>query len=61
LISGFANIAKRLIELREQKQSFQWTEEVDAAFPTLKVGMCPVPILANSRVRREVHRGHRSK
>jgi hypothetical protein len=46
LISGFANIAKRLMKLTEQKQSFQRTEEVEAAFQTLKGGLCAVPILA---------------
>jgi hypothetical protein len=45
-ISGFANIAKRLFKLREQKQSFQWTEELEAAFQTLKGSPCAIPILA---------------
>jgi hypothetical protein len=47
LIFGFANIAKRLIKLTEQKQSFQWTEEVEVSFQTLKGGVCAVPILAH--------------
>jgi hypothetical protein len=46
LISGFAHIAKLLIKLTEQKQPFQWTEEVEAAFQTLKGGLCAVPIPA---------------
>jgi hypothetical protein len=35
-ISGFANITKSLMKLAEQKQSFQWTSEVEGAFHTLK-------------------------
>jgi hypothetical protein len=29
----------------QQKQSFQWTDELAAAFRTLKGGLCAVPIL----------------
>jgi hypothetical protein len=46
LITGFANIEKRLIKHTELKQTFQWTEEVEPAFQTLKGGLCAVPILA---------------
>jgi hypothetical protein len=35
-ISGFANIAKPLTKLTEEKQSFRWTPDVEAAFKTLK-------------------------
>jgi hypothetical protein len=45
-ISGFANIAKPLTKLTEQKHAFQWTPEVEAAFQTLKGALCAVPILA---------------
>jgi hypothetical protein len=57
-ISGFANIAKPLTTLIEQKQSFQWTPEVEAAFHTLKEALCAAPILAYLQPG-EVHRGHR--
>jgi hypothetical protein len=30
----------------EQKQSFQWTSEVKAAFQTLEGALCTAPILA---------------
>jgi hypothetical protein len=43
---GFANIAKPLTKLTEQKQSLQWTPEVKAAFQTLKRALCSAPILA---------------
>jgi hypothetical protein len=56
--SGFANIAKPLTELPEQKQSFQWIPEVEGAFETLKGALRATPILPTP-VRREVHRGHR--
>ena len=45
-ISGFANIAKPLTKLTEEKQPFQWTPEVEAAFQTLKGALCAAPILA---------------
>jgi hypothetical protein len=45
-ISGFAHIAKPLTRLTEQKQSFQWTPVVEAAFQTLKGALFPAPILA---------------
>jgi hypothetical protein len=45
-ISGFANIAKPLTKLTEQKQAFQWTPEVEAGFQTLKGALCAAPILA---------------
>jgi hypothetical protein len=47
-ISGFTNIAKPL-KLMEQKQSFQWTSKVEAAFQTLKGALCAAPILAYPR------------
>jgi phospholipid-translocating ATPase len=45
-LSGFANIAKPLTKLTEQKQAFQWTPEVKATFQTLKGILCAAPILA---------------
>jgi hypothetical protein len=45
-ISGFANIAKPLTKLMEQRQAFQWTPEVEAAFQTIKGALCAAPILA---------------
>jgi hypothetical protein len=59
-ISGFANIAKPLTKLMEQKQAFQWTLDVEAAFQTLKGAVfCPYSCLPPARA--EVHRGHRRK
>jgi hypothetical protein len=45
-IPGFANIAKPLTKLTEQKQTFRWTSEVEAAFKTLKAALRTTPILA---------------
>jgi hypothetical protein len=45
-ISDFANIAKPLTRLTEEKQAFQWTQEEDDAFQTLKGALCAAPILA---------------
>jgi hypothetical protein len=47
----FANIAKPLTKLTEEKQAFQWTPEVEAAFQTLKVALCTDPILAYRQLR----------
>jgi hypothetical protein len=35
-ISGLANIAKPLTKFTEEKQAFQWTPQVEAAFQTIK-------------------------
>jgi hypothetical protein len=45
-ISGFADIAKPLTRLTDEKQPFQWTPEVETAFQTLKEALCTTPILA---------------
>jgi hypothetical protein len=45
-ISGFADIAKPLTRLAEEKRAFQWTPEVETAFQTLKETLCTAPILA---------------
>jgi hypothetical protein len=44
-IPGFSTIAKPMTKLTEQKQSFQWTSEVEAAFQKLKQALCTAPIL----------------
>jgi hypothetical protein len=46
-ISGFTNIAKSLMKLTEQKQSFQWTPETEASIQTLKGALRTAPILSN--------------
>jgi hypothetical protein len=45
-IAGFANVGKELTRLTDEKQAFQWTPEVEAAFQTLKGALCAAPILA---------------
>jgi hypothetical protein len=45
-ISGFADIAKPLTKLTEQKQSFQWTPEAKAAFQMLMGALCGALVLA---------------
>jgi hypothetical protein len=40
------NIAKPLNKVIEQKQSFQWTPDVEAAFEPLKGALCAAPIFA---------------
>jgi hypothetical protein len=47
--SGLDNIAKPLTKLTEQKQSFQWTPDMEAAFQTLEATLCAAPILAYPR------------
>jgi hypothetical protein len=48
-ISGSANIAKPLTKLTGQKQIFQCSSELEAAFKTLKGYLCTAPILAYSQ------------
>jgi hypothetical protein len=45
-VSGFADIAKPLMKLSEQKQSFQRTPEAESAFETLKLTLRASSILA---------------
>jgi hypothetical protein len=45
-IFGFADIAKPLTRLTEEKRSYQWTPDVEAAFQALKEALCAAPILA---------------
>jgi hypothetical protein len=60
-ISGFAYIAKPLTRLTEEKDAFQWTQEVEDAFQTLKRALCAAPILAYPQPGERCHRGHRRK
>jgi hypothetical protein len=53
-ISGFANIAKPVTKLTEQKQSFQWTPEVEASFQMLKGALYAAPILAYRQPRERI-------
>jgi hypothetical protein len=53
-ISSFANTAKPLTKLTEEKRAFQWTPEVETAFETLKETLCTAPIFAYPQPR-EVH------
>jgi hypothetical protein len=45
-ISGFANVLKPLTKPTEEKQAFQWTAELKAAFRTLKESLCTALIFA---------------
>jgi hypothetical protein len=45
-ISGVGNIAKPLSRLTEEKQAFQWTPYVEAAFRSLRETSCTAPIHA---------------
>jgi hypothetical protein len=42
-ISSFTNTAKLLTKLTEEKEAFQWTPEVEAAFQTPKEALCTAP------------------
>jgi hypothetical protein len=44
-ISGFADIAKPMTRLTEEKRAFQWTPEVETTFQTLKETLCTASIL----------------
>ena len=48
-ISGFANIAKPLNRLIEQKRRFKWSAETETAFQTLKEALCTTPVLGYPR------------
>ncbi len=45
-VRGFAEIAKPLHRLGEKQKPFQWTEECEDAFNSLKVALTSAPILA---------------
>jgi len=48
-ISGFANIAKPLSKLTEDKRTFQWATEAETAFQALKDALCTAPVLGYPR------------
>jgi hypothetical protein len=52
-ISGFADIAKPMTKLTEQKQSFQWMEVTEATFQMLKLALC-CPRSCLTQTRKEV-------
>jgi hypothetical protein len=43
--AGLADIAKPLSQLMEEKWTFQWHPETEAAFQSLKVSFCMAPML----------------
>jgi hypothetical protein len=49
-ISGYAKIAQPLTKLTEEKQTFQWTPEVETAFHMLKGALCVITILAHPQL-----------
>jgi hypothetical protein len=57
--SGFANVAKTLTKLTEEKEAFQWTPELEVAFQTLKEALSTAPILAFPSAKRKVCPWHR--
>jgi hypothetical protein len=48
-ISGFADIAKPLSKLTEEKQTFEWATEAETAFQALKDALCTAPVLGYPR------------
>jgi hypothetical protein len=44
-ISGFAEIAKLLTQLTEEKRPFNWSPEAEIAFHSLKNALCTTPVL----------------
>ena len=46
-ISGFADIAKPMVELTEKGRLFQWDDSCQAAFTMLKEKLTTAPVLAN--------------
>jgi hypothetical protein len=49
-IHGFADIAKSLTRLTEEKRTFVWSPEAEVAFRSLKEALCTAPILGNRRL-----------
>ncbi|GJX15531.1 retrotransposon protein, putative, ty3-gypsy subclass [Tanacetum coccineum] len=45
-IEGFSKIAKPITKLTQKKVAFEWGDEQEAAFQTLKKKLCSAPILA---------------
>jgi hypothetical protein len=48
-ISGFANIEKPLSRFTEEKQAFQWTQELNDSFQTLMGALFAAPFLSYSK------------
>jgi hypothetical protein len=48
-IHGFADIAKPLIRMTEEKRTFEWSPEAEAAFLSLKEALCTAPVLGYPR------------
>jgi len=48
-IPGFADIAKPLTRLAEEKRTFDWSPEAEAAFRSLKEALCTAPVLGYPR------------
>jgi hypothetical protein len=44
-ISGFADIAKPLTQLAEERRPFHWSPEAETAFHSLKDALCTTPVL----------------
>jgi hypothetical protein len=44
-IHGFADIAKPLTRLTEEKRTFEWSLEAEAACRQLKEALCTAPVL----------------
>jgi len=42
-ISGFADLAKPLTRLTEDKRTFEWSADTETAFQTLKEALCTAP------------------
>jgi len=47
--SGFADIAKPLSKLTEEKGTFEWATEAETAFQALKDALCTAPVLGYPR------------
>jgi predicted aspartyl protease len=45
-VQGFATIASPLHKLTEKSKTFEWSDECEVAFNTLKTKLCEAPILA---------------
>jgi hypothetical protein len=48
-ISGFADIARPLTRLTEEKGKFEWSTETETAFQTIKVTLCSARVLGYTR------------
>jgi hypothetical protein len=48
-ISGFADMAKTLTRLTEEKRIFEWSTETETAFQALKDALCTAPVLGYPR------------